>query len=185
MNKTNVDDVYIDMISKEAEKIADKFSDNGSLSSDQIHTLVLKTQYNHINHLDQKLDEVTKSVKDLEHKFDLSQVEIGNKFLDMQNKFSEMNLQNDKQFADMQNQFSEMNLQNDKRFSDMDAKNDKRFSDMDAKNDKRFSDMEHRFDKFEVSVKSEINQAIITQTKWFIGSAGVIIVLLKVLDRLL
>ena len=52
MDKTNIDDVYLNMISKEAEKIAEKFSENGSLTPNEIHTLVLKTQYNHLNHLD-------------------------------------------------------------------------------------------------------------------------------------
>ena len=113
MNKTNIDDVYISMISKDAEKIEERFSDGENLSSNDIHTLVLKTQYNHINHLDKKLDEVTETVKNLEHNFEKLEV---------------------------------------------------------------------KFEKLELNVKNEINQAIITQTKWLIGSAGVLIVGLKVLD---
>ncbi|HIO71178.1 MAG TPA: hypothetical protein EYG60_04530, partial [Campylobacterales bacterium] len=65
MDKTNIDDVYLEMISKEAEKIATKFAEQKQLTDSEIHTLVLKTQYNHINHLDKKLDEVTQSVKNL------------------------------------------------------------------------------------------------------------------------
>ena len=79
MNKTNIDDVYIAMISKEAEKIEEKFSKGESLTPTDIHTLVLKTQYNHINHLDKKLNEVTESVKELEHKFEKLEISVNNK----------------------------------------------------------------------------------------------------------
>ena len=127
MDKTNIDDVYLNMISKEAEKIAEKFSENGSLTPNEIHTLVLKTQYNHINHLDKKLDEVTDSVKSLENKFTL----------------------------------------------------------MEEKSDRRFSEMELKIDKVKISIETKLEKAINTQTKWIIGSAGAMIVILKLLDKLL
>ena len=44
------------------------FSNGKSLSQDDINTLLLKSQYNHIN-LDQKLNETVESVKELEIKF--------------------------------------------------------------------------------------------------------------------
>jgi uncharacterized coiled-coil DUF342 family protein len=124
MDKTNIDDVYISMISKEAEKIEDKFSNGENLSSNDIHTLVLKTQYNHINHLDQKLNEVTKDVSLL--RTDFEKLEI---------KFEHL----------------EISVKNEMEMVRKDVKN-------------------------------EINQAIITQTKWLIGSAGILIVGLKILD---
>ena len=70
MNKTKVDDILIEMISPKIKEIEEKFSKGGSLTQDDINTLLLKAQYNHINHLDQKLNEVTDSVVALEHKFE-------------------------------------------------------------------------------------------------------------------
>ena len=70
MNKTKVDDFLIEMISPKVREIEDKFSQGKGLSQDDINTLLLKSQYNHINHLDLKLNEVTKSVIELEHKFE-------------------------------------------------------------------------------------------------------------------
>ena len=70
MNKTRVDDILIEMISPKIKEIEEKFSNGGSLTQDDINTLLLKAQYNHINHLDQKLNEVTDSVVALEHKFE-------------------------------------------------------------------------------------------------------------------
>jgi predicted nuclease with TOPRIM domain len=84
MNKTRVDDMLIEMIGPKVKEIEEKFGNNQSLSQEDINTLLLKSQYNHINHLDDKLNEVTADVaslkgdfnslkgdfKDLEHKFD-------------------------------------------------------------------------------------------------------------------
>ena len=65
MNKTNVDDILIEMISPKVKEIEERFSRGEGLTNDDINTLLLKSQYNHINHLDQRLDEVTASVQGL------------------------------------------------------------------------------------------------------------------------
>jgi uncharacterized coiled-coil DUF342 family protein len=71
MNKTKVDDFLIEMISPKVKEIEEKFNNNQSLSQDDINTLLLKSQYNHINHLDQKLDEVVADVASLKGDFKL------------------------------------------------------------------------------------------------------------------
>jgi len=67
--QTKVDDFLIEMISPKVKEIEDKFNNNQGLSQDDINTLLLKSQYNHINHLDMKLDEVTKDVASLKGEF--------------------------------------------------------------------------------------------------------------------
>jgi uncharacterized phage infection (PIP) family protein YhgE len=69
MNKTKVDDMLIEMIAPKLKEIEEKFSGGGALTQDDINTLLLKSQYNHINHLDTKLNEVVGSVFALEQKF--------------------------------------------------------------------------------------------------------------------
>jgi len=69
MNKTNVDDMLIEMITPKVKQIEEKFGNNEGLSQDDINTLLLKSQYNHINHLDQKLDEVVADVASLKNEF--------------------------------------------------------------------------------------------------------------------
>ncbi len=69
MDKTRVDDMLIEMISPKVKEIEEKFSRGDGLTQEDINTLLLKSQYNHINHLDDKLNEVTESVKALEGKF--------------------------------------------------------------------------------------------------------------------
>jgi len=83
MNKTKVDDLLIEMITPKVKEIETRFSNGEGLSSEDINTLLLKSQYNHINHLDQKLDQVTDSVIDLEKKF----LHVENKFQGLEGKF--------------------------------------------------------------------------------------------------
>jgi uncharacterized coiled-coil DUF342 family protein len=78
MDKTRVDDMLIEMISPKIKEIEEKFSHGQGLNQEDINTLLLKSQYNHINHLDNKLNEVTADVASLkgnfsglESKFDL------------------------------------------------------------------------------------------------------------------
>jgi len=69
MNKTKVDDMLIEMISPRIKEIEEKFSRGEGLDQEDINTLLLKSQYNHINHLDLKLDEVTADVASLKGDF--------------------------------------------------------------------------------------------------------------------
>ena len=70
MENTSVDDMLIEMIQPKIKEIEEKFSKGEGLAQEDINTLLLKSQYNHINHLDNKLNEVTASVVSLEGKFE-------------------------------------------------------------------------------------------------------------------
>ncbi|ORU93283.1 MAG: hypothetical protein A6F72_06480 [Cycloclasticus sp. symbiont of Poecilosclerida sp. N] len=80
MDETKVDDMLIEMIEPKIKEIEQRFSDGNGLAQDDINTLLLKSQYNHINHLDEKLNEVTASVTGLESKFELLKTDLEDKF---------------------------------------------------------------------------------------------------------
>ncbi len=107
MNKTRVDDMLIEMISPKIKEIEEKFSAGKGLNQEDINTLLLKSQYNHINHLDDKLNEVTASVVALEEKFDGKFRELEGKFIGLENRF--IGLEN--RFTALENKFE---LQNEK-----------------------------------------------------------------------
>ena len=102
MNKTRVDDMLIEMITPKVKEIEEKFGQGKGLTQEDINTLLLKSQYNHINHLDNKLNEVTASVVALENKFDGKFSELENKF---DGKFSEL----ESRFSDLENKFELLN----------------------------------------------------------------------------
>ena len=69
MKKTRVDDMLIEMIAPRVKQIEEKFGKGEGLTQEDINTLLLKSQYNHINHLDRKLDEVVANVESLKGEF--------------------------------------------------------------------------------------------------------------------
>jgi uncharacterized coiled-coil DUF342 family protein len=98
MDKTRVDDMLIEMITPKVKEIEEKFGQGKGLTQEDINTLLLKSQYNHINHLDDKLNEVTASVVGLEGKFNEFENKIEGKFNELERKF-------DGKFNDMENRF--------------------------------------------------------------------------------
>ena len=87
MQKTRVDDMLIEMIEPKIREINEKFTSGQSLTQDDINTLLLKSQYNHINHLDDKLNETVESVKNLEHKFEKLEQKYENDFKSLEQKY--------------------------------------------------------------------------------------------------
>ena len=86
MDKTKVDDILLEMIEPKIQEINERFSNEGKLTQDDINTLLLKSQYNHINHLDLKLDEVTQSVVKLEHRFENLEQKVTNEVRALEQK---------------------------------------------------------------------------------------------------
>ncbi len=76
MSKTNVDEMLLQMIEPKLREIQERFSRGEGLGSDDINTLLLKSQFNHINHLDEKLNEVTADVSSLKTDFKLLETKV-------------------------------------------------------------------------------------------------------------
>lgn len=69
MNKTNVDEMLLQMIEPKVKENQERFSGGQGLSNADVNILLLKLQYNQINHLDEKLNEVTADVASLKSEF--------------------------------------------------------------------------------------------------------------------
>jgi hypothetical protein len=138
MTKTRVDDMLIEMITPRVREIEERFGRGEGLSQDDINTLLLKSQYNHINHLDAKLDQVAASVVALEGKF----TALEGKFTALEGKFATFK------------------------------------AEMSAEFERRMGALETKFEKAQVDMRD----TIITTMRWYIGGAGIVIVLLKALD---
>ena len=123
MDKTRVDDMLIEMISPKIKEIEEKFSSGKGLNQEDINTLLLKSQYNHINHLDNKLNEVTADVASLKG-----------------------------EFSDLKGEFNT-----------------------------KFAQLETKFEQAQVKMQ----ETIIGTMRWYIGGAGIILVVLKALDILI
>ena len=76
----------IEMIAPRVDDIKTRFGNGEALQPDDINTLLLHSQYNHIQHLDQRLDEVADSVTALRGDF----VGLKNDFALLQKDFASL-----------------------------------------------------------------------------------------------
>jgi uncharacterized coiled-coil DUF342 family protein len=152
--KTRVDDMLIEMISPKVKEIEEKFSNGGRLSQDDINTLLLKSQYNHINHLDIKLDETVESVKDLEVKFDKLEL-----------RFNHLE---DKLTNDMKNLETRL-------VSDMKSLENKLTNDM--------KNLENKFHTLEEKIEATIQKALNKNMMLLIVVIGLFMTISKIIDK--
>lgn len=82
-HKSKIEDMLLEMIQPKLTEIEERFSRGEGLTGEDVNTLLLKSQFNHINHLDLRLDEVVADVASL--KTDFKQLE--NRFVGLENKF--------------------------------------------------------------------------------------------------
>ncbi len=159
MQKTNVDDLLIEMITPKVKEIEERFSRGEGLSGEDINTLLLKSQYNHINHLDAKLDEVTSSVLALEGKFH----GLEGKFHGLEGKFHRL----EGKFQGLEGKFQGL---------------EGKFLGLEGKFDLLRTEITGRFDTFEKTVELKISQAINTNMRWSIGLIALIVTVLRLAD---
>ncbi|KZY59892.1 hypothetical protein A3735_13900 [Oleiphilus sp. HI0061] len=159
MDKTKVDDMLIQMIQPKLEEIETRFSNGEGLSSEDINTLLLKSQYNHINHLDEKLNEVTDSVASLKGEF----AGLKGEFAGLKGEFSDLK----GYFTGLRGEF--VGLKGE-------------FKLLEQKVNKGFELMGARMDAFEKRIELKISEAINKNMRWSIGLIALIVTVLKLAD---
>ena len=195
MNKTRVDDMLIEMIEPKIREINTKFTNGESLTQDDINTLLLKSQYNHINHLDDKLNETVDSVKNLEYAFK-----------DLKNGFIHLEEKMDEKYQHLEERFNEKLDVNNKELNEkMDFNNDllndkidtvnkslnEKIESLDKKIDSKIDALSKNIDKkFEENnkiileqMKSQIQQALNKNMMMFIIVIGFFMTLSKLIDK--
>ena len=140
MQKTRVDDFLIEMIRPKIEEIEKKFNSNQPLTQDDINTLLLKSQYNHINHLDMKLDETVEFVRGLKIDFE----KLKSNFEKLELKFSRLE---EKLTSDMKNL-------EEKLTNDMNSLEDRLTTKMKNLEEKLTNDMNSLEDRLTTKIKN-------------------------------
>ncbi len=156
VRKTHIEEMLVEMITPKIREIEERFSRGEPLTQEDINTLLLKSQFNHINHLDEKLDEVAASVIALEQKF----MGLEQKFQGLEQKFFTFK--------------AEVIAEIEKRFRDW----EKRLGELEARMEKRMGELETRIEAAQVKMQ----ETVLTTVKWYIVGAGVVLVVMKALD---
>jgi SMC interacting uncharacterized protein involved in chromosome segregation len=167
MDKTRVDNILLEMISPKIKEIEEKFSRGEGLDENDVQLLLLKSQFNHINHLDDKLNEVTASVVNLEHKFEKLEQQVNFDIARLEEKI-------DTNIARLEEKIDMNKVELEEKFHTLEQK----FYTLEQKFETFKEEMRGMFEKSQKEMLATINNTM----KWYIGGAGVILVVLKMLD---
>ena len=106
-HKSKIEDMLLEMIQPKLTEIEERFSRGEGLNGEDVNTLLLKYQFNHINHLDLRLDEVVADVASL--KTDFKQLET--KFEVLETKFDALESRLDAKIDSLIAQFNEFKME--------------------------------------------------------------------------
>ena len=162
-HKSKIEVMLLEMIQPKLTEIEERFSRGEGLTGEDVNTLLLKSQFNHINHLDIRLDEVVADVASL--KTDFKQLE--NRFEGLENKFIGL----------------ESRLET--KFNALESRLDTKFDALESRIDAKIDSLIAQFNEFKMELRLEIQVAIHKSMKWSIGLLAFIITFLKALEMLL
>ena len=106
-HKSKIEEMLLEMIQPKLTEIEERFSRGEGLNGEDVNTLLLKSQFNHINHLDLRLDEVVADVASL--KTDFKQLET--KFEVLETKFDALESRLDAKIDSLIAQFNEFKME--------------------------------------------------------------------------
>ncbi|MCL2208248.1 MAG: hypothetical protein FWB90_09210 [Fibromonadales bacterium] len=87
---TKMDDVILESLKPQVEEIKKRIAGGGGLSHEDIITLTLYTQGNHINHLDMRMDSLCEDFSSLRTDFATLRADIYEKMSELQTSFTKM-----------------------------------------------------------------------------------------------
>jgi uncharacterized coiled-coil DUF342 family protein len=106
-HKSKIEDMLLEMIQPKLTEIEERFSRGEGLTGEDVNTLLLKSQFNHINHLDLRLDEVVADVASLKTNFK----QLENKFEVLDTKFDALESRLDAKIDSLIAQFNEFKME--------------------------------------------------------------------------
>ena len=106
-HKSKIEDMLLEMIQPKLTEIEGRFSRGEGLTGEDVNTLLLISQFNHINHLDLRLDEVVADVASLKTNFK----QLENKFEVLDTKFDALESRLDAKIDSLIAQFNEFKME--------------------------------------------------------------------------
>jgi predicted nuclease with TOPRIM domain len=164
-----IENLLLEMIQPRIQLIENKFSLGEALTDQDVNTLLMKSAFNHINHLDQRLDEVAADVAQLRMDF----CELEGKFIELEGRFQVL----EGRFIVLEGKFHEL----EKRFYELERRFyelENRFYSLEGK----FQTLEARFVSFEARIEATIEKTMKSHIKWTLGLMTFCLTLFKVID---
>ena len=111
---TKMDDIILESLKPQVEEIKKKLASGGSLSHEDIITMTLYTQGNHINHIDMRMDSMDGRIDALDEKFN-----------DLSMGFAGLRVDFEKLRADVRSEISEFGTKFESKLADLGVKLEK------------------------------------------------------------
>jgi len=159
---TKIENQLLEMIQPRIQLIENKFSLGEALTDQDVNTLLVKSAFHHINHLDQRLDEVAADVAQLRIDF----CGLEGKFIELEGRFHIL----EGKFHELEGRFHEL----ERRFYEL----ENRFYALEGK----FQTLEARFVSFEAKIEATIEKTMKSQIKWTFGLMTFCLTLFKIID---
>lgn len=191
MDKTKIDQMLINMIQPRVKEIETRFAQGAQLDHDDVNTLLLKSQYNHINHLDQKLDEVTADVASLKDDFKT----LGGEFKDLKGEVKDLKGEVNHRFNLLEERIEASDKNTDNRITALEKTNDIRMTAIEksiAASDKHLDVRITAFEKsndarltsLETNLALKVSEAINKNMRWSIALIALLVAALKLTEIL-
>jgi DNA repair ATPase RecN len=172
--------MLLEMIEPKLREINEKFTSGKSLTQDDINTLLLKSQYNHINHLDDKLNETVESVKNLEHKFEKLEQKYENDFKSLEERYESNFKSLEERY---ENNFKSLEEKYKSDFKSLEQKYESDFKEL--KND--FKKLEQKyesdFDNLKKEIEATIQKSLNKNMMMLIAIIGTFLTIYKIIDK--
>ncbi len=152
---TKIENQLLEMIQPRIQLIENKFSDGKALTDQDVNTLLIKSAFNHISHLDERLDAIANYMAQL--RLDFCGLEV---------KFHEL----EGRFHDLEGRFHAL----EGRFHALEAK----FQALEA----RFETLEARFVSFESRIEATIEKTMKSNIRWTLGLITFTLTIFKIAD---
>jgi uncharacterized coiled-coil DUF342 family protein len=159
MNETNIEGSIMGMLEPKVKEIQERFGKGEKLGLQDFNLLLLKTQYNHLNHLDNKLDQVSADVASLKTEFSSLRTEFGSLKSDFNSLKSDFN--------SLRTEFGFFKNEIELKFETF-------------KNEICL-----KLDAFKNEIEFKIQKAINVNMRWSIGIIAFIVTILKVIDMIM
>jgi predicted nuclease with TOPRIM domain len=162
---TKIENQLLEMIQPKIQFIENKFSTGEALSEQDVNTLLIKSAFVQINHLDERIDSIAADIAQLRLDF----CELEGKFMQLESRFDKL----ENRLENLENRL--VNLEN--RLDKL----ENRLLALEV----RFEAFEARFETMEARLQVSIEKAIRTNIRWTLGLITFSLTLIKIVELII
>ncbi len=181
-----IENQLLEMIQPKIQFIENKFSNGEALSEQDVSTLLIKSAFIQINHLDERIDAIAADIAQL--RLDFCELvgkfeQLGIRYLKLESRFDILESRFDileSRFDKLENRLDKLEYSLDKLENSLDKLEDRLLA-----LEVRFEAFEARFETMEARIQTSIEKAIRTNIRWTLGLITFSLTLIKIVELII